>query len=221
MGDHLCTCVTHSGAKKGRHCGDIQLEGYLENVTDPVPLVLDLRITHDRLQKQSRRCDVAHDGGFALQSTFFGALQRRAAPENLMWRHQTRKTFDGPPSPVPQGECVPLNSRMNSKHDYQLAPLLGASVHALTFFAARACTSAFFELPRTRVSGHHGRTGAALDVGSLGKATPLHFHKSFTFFWGKKRHLNSVSQFKFTHQYWNHVISRIPELIPELISSKW
>ncbi len=27
--------------------------------------------------------------------------------------------------------------------------------------------------------------------------------------------------FKFTHQYWNHVISRIPELILELISSKW
>ena len=65
-----------------------------------------------------------------------------------------------------------------------------------------------FELPRTSVSGHHERTGAALDVGvtlagssdenlglmtgmcarpltalgyvSLGKATPLHFHKSFT-----------------------------------------
>jgi predicted ATPase with chaperone activity len=84
MGDHLCTCITHSGAKKGRHCGDIQLEGYLENVTDPVPLVLDLHINHDRLQKHSRRCDTAHDGGFAIQSTFFGALQRRAAPENLM-----------------------------------------------------------------------------------------------------------------------------------------
>ncbi len=65
--------------------------------------------------------------------------------------------------------------------------------------------------------GHHGRTGTALDVGttlagssdehlgpttgmcvrplkalgyvSLGKATPLHFHESFTF------RLNSVSQF--------------------------
>jgi hypothetical protein len=76
MGDHLCTCTTHSGVKKahdwtvdqltdlfrttnhtktqhvtktrGRHCGDIQLEAYLANVSDPVPLVLDLHIAHDR-----------------------------------------------------------------------------------------------------------------------------------------------------------------------------
>ena len=73
MGDHLCTCNDHSGVKKdhdwvveelvdlfrtthhtktdhvtknrGRHCGDIQLEVYLPNVTGPVPLVLDLEST--------------------------------------------------------------------------------------------------------------------------------------------------------------------------------
>ena len=76
LGDHLCTCTAHSGAKKahdwvvdqlvdlfhtthkvktqqvvktrGHHCGDIDLAGYLANVAGPVPLVLDLRITHDR-----------------------------------------------------------------------------------------------------------------------------------------------------------------------------
>ena len=76
LGDHLCTCTTHSGAKKehdwaveqladlfrttvkvktqqvskirGRYSGDIQLDAYLENAEVPVPLVLDLRITHDR-----------------------------------------------------------------------------------------------------------------------------------------------------------------------------
>jgi hypothetical protein len=76
MGDHLCTCTTHSGAKKdhdwvieqladlfrtthkvktqhvaksrGRHCGDIELATYFVNTTDPVPLVPDLRIAHDR-----------------------------------------------------------------------------------------------------------------------------------------------------------------------------
>ncbi len=31
------------------HCGDIQLEGYLANEVGPVPLVLDLRIAHDRM----------------------------------------------------------------------------------------------------------------------------------------------------------------------------
>ncbi len=76
MGDHLCTCTSHSGAKKahdwvvdqladlfrtthhtktqhvtknrGRRCGDTQLEAYLTKTAGPVPLVLDLHITHDR-----------------------------------------------------------------------------------------------------------------------------------------------------------------------------
>ncbi len=71
LGDHLCTCTTHSGAKKahdwevgqlgdlfrtthtaktqqvvrsrGHHCGDVELVGYLENTGDPMSLVLDLR----------------------------------------------------------------------------------------------------------------------------------------------------------------------------------
>ena len=77
LGDHLCTCTAHSGAKmdhdwtvdqlpdlfrtthkvktqqvvksRGQHCGDIELTGYLANVTGPVPLVLDLRVAHDRV----------------------------------------------------------------------------------------------------------------------------------------------------------------------------
>ncbi len=75
LGDHLCTCTAHSGAKNahdwvvdelvdlfrtthrvktqqvvkrhGQHFGDIELAGYLVNTTGPVPLVLDLRLTHD------------------------------------------------------------------------------------------------------------------------------------------------------------------------------
>jgi hypothetical protein len=81
LGDHLCTCTSHSGAKKahdwavdqladlfrtthrlqtqqvvkrlGHHCGDIELAGYLANATDPVPLVLDLRLAHDRFGSSS------------------------------------------------------------------------------------------------------------------------------------------------------------------------
>ena len=34
---------------RGQPCGDVELTGYLANVTDPVSLVLDLRITHDRV----------------------------------------------------------------------------------------------------------------------------------------------------------------------------
>ena len=81
LGDHLCTCTAHSGAKKthdwvvdqladifrtthkvktqqvvknrGQHCGDVELTGYLVNVVDPVTLVLDLRIVHDRFGSSS------------------------------------------------------------------------------------------------------------------------------------------------------------------------
>jgi hypothetical protein len=77
LGDHLNTCTAHSGAKKahdwmvdqvvdlfrtthtvktqqvvksrGQHCGDIQLEVCLANEAGTVPLVLDLRIAHDRI----------------------------------------------------------------------------------------------------------------------------------------------------------------------------
>ena len=33
---------------RGQWCGDIELAGYLANTVGPVPLVLDLRISHDR-----------------------------------------------------------------------------------------------------------------------------------------------------------------------------
>ena len=76
LGDHVSTCTAHSGAKKahdwaveqladlfrtthrvktqqvaksrGQRCGDIELAAYLANAAGPVPLVLDLRIAHDR-----------------------------------------------------------------------------------------------------------------------------------------------------------------------------
>jgi hypothetical protein len=41
---------THQVVKnRGHQCGDIELAGYLANEAGPVPLVLDLRIAHDRV----------------------------------------------------------------------------------------------------------------------------------------------------------------------------
>jgi hypothetical protein len=37
----------------GQHCGDIELPGYLTNDAGPVPLVLNLRLTHDRFDSSS------------------------------------------------------------------------------------------------------------------------------------------------------------------------
>jgi hypothetical protein len=38
---------------RGQYCGDIELAGYLANAAGPVPLVLDLRIAHDRFGSSS------------------------------------------------------------------------------------------------------------------------------------------------------------------------
>jgi hypothetical protein len=38
---------------RGHNCGDIELAGYLANAGGPVPLVLDLRIAHDRVGSSS------------------------------------------------------------------------------------------------------------------------------------------------------------------------
>ena len=41
---------------RGQRCGDIELVGYLPNMSGPVPLVLDLHIGHDRWGSNSDPC---------------------------------------------------------------------------------------------------------------------------------------------------------------------
>ena len=38
---------------RGQRCGDIEIAGYLANAAGPVPVVLDLRIAHDRFGSSS------------------------------------------------------------------------------------------------------------------------------------------------------------------------
>jgi hypothetical protein len=38
---------------RGQHCGDIELVGCLSNAAVPVPLVVDLRIVHERVGSNS------------------------------------------------------------------------------------------------------------------------------------------------------------------------
>jgi hypothetical protein len=38
---------------RAQHCADFELVGYLSNETTPVPLVLDLRVPHDRVDSSS------------------------------------------------------------------------------------------------------------------------------------------------------------------------
>jgi hypothetical protein len=45
----------HITKSRGCHCGDVELTAYLANAAGPVPLVLDLRIAHDRFRSSSDR----------------------------------------------------------------------------------------------------------------------------------------------------------------------
>jgi hypothetical protein len=122
MGDHLCTCTTHSGAKKahdwaveqladlfhttykvktqhvtrsrGRHCGDINLAAYLANAAGPVPLVLDLCIAHDRFGSSS---DPSLNGHLHYPNDIDKSLNEAAADKIRKYRADYNSN---PPSSV-------------------------------------------------------------------------------------------------------------------------
>ncbi len=51
---HTHTAKTQQVVRsRGQHCGDVELVGYLANAAGLVPLVLDLRIAHDRFGSSS------------------------------------------------------------------------------------------------------------------------------------------------------------------------
>ncbi len=54
---------------RGRHCGDIDLSTYLPNVTDPVPLVLDLLIDHITSKSHKATDELIFNGSSESQPT--------------------------------------------------------------------------------------------------------------------------------------------------------
>ena len=111
LGDHLNTCTTHSGAKKahawavdqladlfrtthkaktqqvirsrGQHCGDIESSGYFTNEAVPVPLVLDLRIAHERFGRSS---DPSLNGNLPYPNDIDRSLNEAAADKIRKYR---------------------------------------------------------------------------------------------------------------------------------------
>ena len=111
--DHsdLITCTTHSGTKKdhdwvvdlladlfrtthkaktqqviksrGQHCGDIDLVGYLANAGAPVPLVMDLRIVHERFGSSS---DPSLNGNLHYPNAIDRSLNEAAADKIRKYR---------------------------------------------------------------------------------------------------------------------------------------
>jgi hypothetical protein len=68
---------------RGHHCGDIELAGYLTNESDPVSLVLDLRITHDRV---GRSADPTLNGHLKYPNNLDQSLNDAAADKIRKYR---------------------------------------------------------------------------------------------------------------------------------------
>ena len=81
------------GRRSGQRCGDIELAAYLANAAGPVPLVLDLRIAHDRFGSSS---DPSLNGHlhYPKKNDLDGPLNEAAADKI----HQYRAGYNNRPS---------------------------------------------------------------------------------------------------------------------------
>jgi hypothetical protein len=156
LGDHISTCNSHSGAKKahdwavdqladlfrtthraktqqvirsrGQHCGDIELAGYLANEAGPVPLVLDLRITHERVGRSS---DLSLNGNLRYPNDKDRSLNEAAADKILKYRADYN---NNPPHAV---AFMPAIASTSGRLHSEFIRLLFLQVHRETdrFFA--------------------------------------------------------------------------------------
>jgi hypothetical protein len=158
MGDHLCTCTAHSGAKKahdwaveqladlfrtthkvktqqhvtksgGRHCGYIELTAYPANAAGPVPLVLDLRIAHDRFGSSS---DPSLHGHLHYPNDIDKSLNEAAADKIRKYRSDSN---NNPPTAV---SFMPAIASTSGRLHTEFVRLLFLQAHRETdrFFVA-------------------------------------------------------------------------------------
>ena len=155
--DHVSTCTAHSGAKKdhdwlvdqvsdlsrtthkvktqqvarsrGQRSGDIELAGYLANAVGPVPLVMDLHITHDRFGSSS---DPSINGHLHYPNDLDGSLNEAAADKI----RQYRADYNNRPSNTIS--FIPAIASTSGCLHSELVSLLFSQTHRETdrFFAA-------------------------------------------------------------------------------------
>jgi hypothetical protein len=175
LGDHLCTCTAHSGAKKahdwavdqladlfrtthkvktqqvaksrGQHCGDIELAGHLANAAGPVPLVLDLHIADDRFGSSS---DPNLDGHSHYTIDIDRSLNEAADDKIRKYRADYN---NNPPKAI---SFMPAIASTSGRLHSEFVRLLFLQAHRETdrFFAASGvqlaqCNSGLFHFRRT------------------------------------------------------------------------
>jgi len=114
---------------RGQHCGDIELAGYLANEAGPVPLVLDLRIAHDRVGSSA---DPSLNGHLKYPNNLDQLLNDAANDKIRKYRADYN---DRPPSAV---SFMPAIASTSGRLHSEFVRLLFLQAHRETdrFFAA-------------------------------------------------------------------------------------
>ena len=114
---------------RGQHCGDIELAGYLANEAGPVPLVLDLRIAHDRYGSSS---DPSLNGHLHYPNDSDRSLNEAAADKIRKYRADYN---NNPPNTV---SFMPAIASTSGRLHSEFVRLLFLQAHRETdrFFAA-------------------------------------------------------------------------------------
>ncbi len=155
---------------RGQHCGDIELAGYLANTAGPVPLVLDLRIAHDRVGSST---DPNLNGHLKYPNNLDQSLYDAAADKVRKYRADNNNI---PPDTV---TFMPAIASTSGRLHSEFVRLLLLHDHRETdrFFAASGVqlpqpTSGIFQFRRAAFSA---QLKAKVDS-TLAKAAALHIN---------------------------------------------
>ncbi len=120
---------------RGRHCGDLELAAYLANSAGPVPLVLDLRLTHDRIGSSA---NPALNGTLHYPNNIDESLNQAANDKIRKYRADYN---NNPPTAV---TFMPVIAGTNGRLHSEFIRLLFLQAHRETdsFFAASGVQSA-------------------------------------------------------------------------------
>ena len=127
--EHLSALKEKKNVLGCTYCGDIQLERYLANQAGPVPLVLDLRIAHERFGRSS---DLSINGNLHYPNDKDRSLNEVATEKNLKYRADYN---NNPPISV---AFVPAIASTSGRLHSEFIRLLFLQAHRETdrFFAA-------------------------------------------------------------------------------------
>ena len=151
---------------RGHHCGDIDLSGYLDNAVGPVSLVLDLRITHDRVGSS---VDPNLNGHLRYPNNLDRSINESAGDKIRKYRVDFN---NNPPSVV---SFMPSIASTSERLHSEFVRLLFLQAHRETdrFFAASGV-----QLAQTHGMFHHRRAAFSAQMkakvgSSLAKAVAL------------------------------------------------